>query len=387
MRVLSILFPLVWRGIVCGVGILGCGTVAQAGWFFSEPTCDVPAGLYSVQQLGAGYDSLNVAVSSSGQVWASYRLLAGKNSHDYPAAYETWIDKDSASIQCHGDTIDLSVSDSYHNLTLSLVWNSALSRLDATGSYTGDASWARWGVKKGMKMATLAAVIYSAVYLYKHQADVHDFAGSLRMAQMGEQHLWGQGTFINRMAGLFGANTAGYGYRRFWQALNNYLLYQHFYDFTLPAVGAVAGLFTTPLISNSSTYPLRGLGGAVATGDEDKNCQIPKGIYSGELRDPSQGNLEVTIPVGLGKKAPLPKVLVSSGNSNSTYDIKPSTLTCRGNQLVLEWNSSSPSSKGHVTAFYSDEKGIIGTGVFMTSGLWSYGYPILMPVIELEKSK
>ncbi|WP_281645644.1 hypothetical protein [Parendozoicomonas sp. Alg238-R29] len=390
MRALAILSSLLRGLVLCGVGGLGFGAaVSQAGWFSSETPCSVPAGLYNVQQLGAGYDSLNFTVTSSGDVRGTYRLLAGMDAHHYPASYEVWLDSNSSNIQCYGDTIELSAGDSYHSLTLALVWNRALSKLDATGSYTGDASWARWGVKNGLTVATITALIYTGVYLYRHQTDVKFFAQTLEVVRLGEKKILGSGTAIHTGVNwLTGFDTAGVGYWVWWWALKKYLLEMHLYDFSFPAAGALTGMLTTPLIGNTSTYPLRGMGGQVIAGGKGGHCTIPAGLYQGTIHDPAQGALEITVPIGLNNSETPPKALVSSASHVSSYNITPSTLTCRGNQLILEWSSSSSSSsKGYLAVFYSKEKGVIGTGFLASSGLWRYGKPILMPAVQLEVSQ
>ncbi|WP_419535030.1 hypothetical protein [Endozoicomonas sp.] len=364
------------------MAMLSVNAVPSYAWPFSsvKSSCTVPAGLYKAEQLGAGFDALNIAVNSLGEVQGSYRLSTDAHVHQSPVLYEAWLDSKTSNISCHGNTIDISTSDSGHSLDLSLVWNRSLSNLQVSGSYVGDPTWTRWSIKNGVFIASTAALIYTGWYVYKYQSHFKNFYSGLMYADEADQFLaWADGIFGSRMAGT--------GAEVWLDVLKKYLFKEHLYDFTLPLAVGLNGMSISPFISNYSTYPLNAIGLPSSSGQLGEVCKIPTGIYFGEVIDPSQGSITLTIHVSEPEnKLQTGKVVASLGDTQ-TFDISPSEFNCQGNELILKWDKSYPASKGGMTAFYDEERGLMmGTGFFSTSGRIWYSTPIPLPVVQFIRN-
>lgn len=380
MEIFSNLYLLIRRLVLCCVVMLSVNTAPSYAWSFSsaELPCTVPAGLYKARQLGAGFDALDIAVSSSGEVQGCYRLSTGTNVHQSPTLYEAWLDSKSSYITCQGNTIDISTSDSGHTLDLSLVWNRSLMELQVAGSYVGGPSWTRWGIKHGLELTTVVALIYSSVYVYRHQDDFRLAFEVLR----GVHHV------NQNWTGIIGATLAGWANQGAEFLMRSYFLDTHLYDFTLPAIGGLTGMVTTPFISNYSTYPLNGSGRQSSAGQKEETCTIPQGVYFGEVIDPSQGSFTITIPVSESESKDQSGRVSASSGETTTYDIEPSKFVCQGNEIILKWDKSLPASKGAMSAFYDEERGLLmGTGHFARSGWVSYSNPIPLPSVQFIREK
>ncbi len=381
--------------LYCAV-VLSVNAVPSYAWPFGSEklTCTIPPGLYKARQLGAGFDALDIAVNSLGEVQGSYRLSTDANVHQSPVLYEVWLDSKTSNISCHGNTIDISTSDSAHSLDLSLVWNRSLLELQVSGSYVGDPSWARWTVKNGVWLASSAALIFTLYYLYNHQSDVDLFAnlwsGNLSREQaVAATAEWvlepsSAGGVWSRLRPVLAGGRDWLNGANWKQAMTeHYFRVMHLYDFTLPAVGGMTGALTGFFISNRSTYPLGGSGRLSLSGYKEEACVIPSGVYFGEVIDPSHGSITVSIPVSESGDTLQPGRITASLGDTNTYNISPSEYVCQGNELIVKWDKSNPASKGGMSAFYDEEKRVLmGTGFFSKSDWIRYSTPIPLPVVQ-----
>ncbi len=385
------------RGLsLCSIVLLSVGAAHSQAWpFDSNPTppCTMPAGLYRAEQLGAGYDVLNFSVTSSGDIRGSYRLSAELNGQHSLILAETSFDSNSSTIQCHGDTIKIKTWITTGYLHLILAWDRALSKLHVTGSYTGHPSWTRWSIKYGLEAISIVGLVYSFVYVYRHWADFQGIYS--RLLKPKEMNLMQQAASRARaMISQLGQNSFKWIKQsksvlwikgRLPCEIGEYLLDSHLHDLTLPVMGTLGAMTSASFIDDYTTYPLNGMGSQIIAGKREHKCSIPAGVYHAPWFSPRYNcPLAITVPIGLNKTDFAPEILVSS-NSPTTYKITPSKLICHGNEIILEWESSSPASKGYITAFYDEEKGFIGAGVFVKSGWLSYEQPTLIPLLNFIK--
>ncbi|MTI15508.1 hypothetical protein [Sansalvadorimonas verongulae] len=318
---------------------------------YAEPArfdlpCTIPSGLYSIHHLGAGHDTLHLAITTQGDVRGAYRVLESSSGAHYPAIYEVWLDNRSARISCHGDSLEISSGALGRSVSLALVWNRELSKLYATGTYTGRLEFKK-ALFRGVHIgATLLTLGYSALYV---MASWDDFA---------------------------------YRYRN---RVGLYLLNEALFRLTIPALAGGVGMATLPFMKFSSSYSLYGFGVKDVAASKKRVCEIPPGYYHGSLNIPDKGIVEVTIPVGVDRYKDPPKVVVTADSFVETYTLAPSVYSCQGNELIVEWDSSLPDSKGYIATYYQEGKGLTGIGYFSGSVWLSRLHGVMLPMINLLK--
>ncbi len=347
------------KSALCGVVVFSIGSGLTQGEQLHN-NCQVPTGLYQVKQL-ADHDTLSLAVTSDGTIRGLYRLSDAKQSH----LVDIHLDS-SAQIKCHENNITIKADNRGYAIDLQLSWDSALARLYVTGNRTGKATWTRYGMRIAVICGAFCGASWVALLTFAViESENTPFTVCLH-------------TLLNNVVD---------DPREYWATAKAFF-FENKYIYTLPLIATVTGATATYFISGDTTCPATGTGELSITAKKDNVCTIPKGLYQGQAFDPAGNSFMITIPITHNSESSLsPKVLAPS-KSAATYDIIPSVQSCLGNEIILEWNISSPAtSKGYLVAFYDEEQGLIGTSAFTTtpSGWLRDSSPFLTEPFPLEK--
>ncbi|CAM3753672.1 hypothetical protein [Parendozoicomonas haliclonae] len=340
--------------------------------------CTFPPGMYTAHQIGAGFDALTLLVTTSGDFRVIYRVFdneqasraSGGNISRDSLVYEVWLDRQTASMSCHGDTLEAVYDspDGYH-LDLNLQWNRAHSSLEISGVWIGTSSWPRWALRNGLALAAVGTAGYTGWYLWHHWKDVKAFVRAAKWYAGKQESVIIAGTQYKRPFSELYANLKGDWRAVVPEAFKRYFIQDHLYYLTLPAIGGTLSSLTSFLLDGQSTYPLDGHGLMQESVSNKTECLIPSGYYRGLWGNSRTGALDILLPVRQQGEETWPQITVIEGRHIQKFRTEPWNFECRGNELTLDWEFSEPASKGSIVAYYDKEgRVLLASGVFHRDG-------------------